>query len=90
LNATVSILRDRNYLGGLLRDDYDSHRIWRQVGFLGQIGERRGCNALGQALTLYNWPRRIGNSLSGIVNYRHNCLVISVITKLHEILDYDG
>ena len=44
----------------------------------------------GQGSTPYDWPRRIGNGLSDIVNYGHNRLEISVITKLREILDYDG
>jgi hypothetical protein len=89
-------LRDRNYLGGLLGDDYGKNLIVTVTEYGASrisgpiIGERPGCNVLGQALTPYNWPRRIGDSLSRIVNYRHNCLVISVIAKLHEILDYDG
>jgi hypothetical protein len=37
-----------------------------------------------------DWPRRIGDSLSDMVNYRHNRLEISVFTKLYEILDCDG
>jgi hypothetical protein len=92
----MSFLRDRNYLGGLLRDDYGKNLIMIVTEYGASrisgpiIGARPGCNALGQALTLYNWPRRNGDSLSGIVNYRHNCLVISVVTKLYEILDYDG
>jgi hypothetical protein len=36
----------------------------------------------GQGSTPYDWPRRIGNGLSDIVNYGHNRLEISVITKL--------
>jgi hypothetical protein len=40
--------------------------------------------------TFCDWPRRVGDSLYNFVNYCHDRLEISVITKLHEILENDG
>jgi hypothetical protein len=91
----MSFLRDGNYLRGLLRDDYGKNPIMTVT----ECGASRISGPImGKSLAAMPWakllpsilPRRIGDSLSGIVNYRHNCLVISVVIKLHEILDYDG
>jgi hypothetical protein len=95
----MSILNDRNYEDGILCDAY-GHILIVTVTEYGAkkshgkiLGQKRGCTPLSppcQGYTPCDWPKRIGASLSDIVNYRHNCLEISVFTKLHEILEYDG
>jgi hypothetical protein len=88
----MSILNYRNYLGGLLCYNHGNiliitvtEHFARKITWLGGRGY-----SLGQGSTPCDWPRRIRNNLSDIVNYGHSRLEISVITKLREILDYDG
>jgi hypothetical protein len=96
----MSVLLDRNYEDSILRDEY-GHIL---IATVTEYGAKKNHMAkswgrsvaaprsapLARDLPLVTGLSGSGIVLSDIVNYCHNCLEISVFTKLHEKLKYDG